>query len=387
MILGGLPATAIEKQGRKMKRVLCVLSSMNAGGAETFLMKIYRQLDKSKYQMDFCVNIFEKGFYDDEINQMGGKIFHIPSKSENIKEFKRQLFDIVKSNRYEYVLRITSNTMGFLDLKIAKKAGARVCVARSSNSNDPGGLYAKIAHFLGRLLYSRYLDVKIAPSDLAAMYTFGKYEYYKGNVKILHNAVDLSVYDYDEVARYEIRNQFNIPKNSIVIGHVGRFVTQKNHSFLVDIFQKYHSIHNNSVLMLVGNGTLENDVTDKVHKLGLQDNVIFTGIRNDIPQLLSAMDVFVFPSLYEGMPNTVIEAQATGLPCVISDTITKEANITGVVNYVSLTESPKQWAQKLLDCVSSQRLDTRNTFLAKKYDIESVAEEFEKIVFCSGDEV
>ena len=125
---------------------------MNAGGAETFLMKIYRQLDKSKYQMDFCVNIFEEGFYDNEIEQMGGKIFHIPSKSDDLKDFKRQLFDIVKSNKYEYVLRITSNTMGFLDLRIAKKAGARVCAARSSNSNDPGGVSVRVAHILGRLL-------------------------------------------------------------------------------------------------------------------------------------------------------------------------------------------------------------------------------------------
>lgn len=363
-----------------MKRVLCVLSSMNAGGAETFLMKIYRQLDKSKYQMDFCVNIFEEGFYDDEIKQMGGKIFHIPSKSENIREFKRQLFDIVKSNKYEYVLRITSNTMGFLDLKIAKKAGARVCAARSSNSNDPGGLNVKIAHFLGRFLYSRYLDVKIAPSDLAAMYTFGKHEYYKGNVKILHNALDLSVYDYDEAARYEIRKQFNIPQNSIVVGHVGRFNTQKNHSFLIDVFQKYHSIHNNSVLMLVGNGALENDVTNKVHNLGLQDNVVFTGVRSDIPQLLSAMDVFVFPSFYEGMPNTVIEAQATGLPCIISDRITKEVDITGLVKFMDIEERPMDWAEEIDKRKKVPRASTTDVFRKKRYDIVSATDDFVQII-------
>ena len=354
---------------------------MNAGGAETFLMKIYRQLDKSKYQMDFCVNIFEEGFYDNEIEQMGGKIFHIPSKSDDLKDFKRQLFDIVKSNKYEYVLRITSNTMGFLDLRIAKKAGARVCAARSSNSNDPGGVSVRVAHILGRLLFSRFVDVKIAPSDLAAVYTFGKREYCKGNIQILNNAVDLSVFDYDESARYEIRKQFDIPQNSTVIGHVGRFNTQKNHSFLIDVFQKYHRIHADSILLLVGNGTLENEVKNKVHQLGLKDNVVFTGVRNDIPQLLSAMDVFVFPSFYEGMPNTVIEAQATGLPCIISDRITKEADIAGLVTFKDIEESPIEWAEEIDKIEKTPRISTTDIFKSKRYDIVSAAEDFVKIIF------
>ena len=185
---------------------------MNAGGAEGFLMKVYRGLDKSKYQMDFCINVREKCFYEDEILAMGGKIYRIPSKSENLKEFKRQLAETVCNNGYDHVIRVTSSAMGFMDLKIAKKAGARVCCARSSNSSDGDGLKAKVAHRLGRLLYRRYVDVRIAPSDLAAKYTFGNAVYARGGVNIVHNGVDLSVFRYDAQARDVIRAELSVPQ-------------------------------------------------------------------------------------------------------------------------------------------------------------------------------
>ena len=298
--------------------MLCILSCMNAGGAETFLMKIYRKIDRTKYQMDFCVNVFEEGFYDKEITQMGGRIFRIPAKSDSLKEFKRQLSSIIKSQKYNSVLRITSNTMGFLDLKVAKKAGAKVCAARSSNSNDPAGIKAKIAHKLGRFLYGKYVDIKIAPSDLAAIYTFGERTYQKGEVKILRNALDLDVYMYDSEERKRIRKEFGVKDSDILCGHVGRFSAQKNHIFLIDIFSALCKKRSNYKLLLVGRGELEEQIRKKCAQEGLSDRVIFAGVRSDIPAVLSAMDVFVFPSLYEGMPNTVIEAYAYGKPVIAS---------------------------------------------------------------------
>lgn len=303
-----------------MKRVLCLISGMNSGGAETFLMKLYRKIDKNSYQMDFCVNIKEEGFYDKEILEMGGKIYHIPSKSENVRKFKKSLTEIIKNEKYEYVLRITSNTMGFMDLKIAKKAGAKVCAARSSNSNDPQELKMKIAHILGRILYGKYVDVKIAPSELAGIYTFGENEYNKHNVHILKNAVDLEQYKYSDQNRKNIRSELGISDDDIVCGHIGRFSKQKNHKHLIEIFNSLLKKSPNAKLILVGEGELQQDVIKQCKQLGIQENVYFLGVRSDIPAILSAMDVFVFPSLYEGMPNTVIEAQATGLSCVISDT-------------------------------------------------------------------
>ena len=364
-----------------MKRLLCLISNMNTGGAETFLMKIYRNLDLSKYQIDFAVNYQDENFYEKEINSLGGKIYRIPSKSQSVKKFKEQLSKLIKENKYEYVLRITSSAMGFMDLKIAKKAGAKICSVRSSNSSDGGGLKAFVAHRLGRLLYNKYVDVKFAPSDLAAEYTFGKKAVDSGNVTILHNAVDLNVFHYDKDGREIVRKEFNISKDKLVIGHIGRFMTQKNHIFLLDIFKEICDKNDNAVLMLVGKGELEQQIKDKIKLLGLTEKVIFTGIRADIPQMLSAMDVFVFPSFYEGMPNTVIEAQSTGLPCVIADTITKEADITGLVNYLSLNDSAKVWAEKALSIVEKERRDTKADFIKNGYDIESVVANFTQLVF------
>lgn len=364
-----------------MKRLLCIISAMNAGGAETFLMKLYRKLDKTKYQMDFCVNEPKKGFYDEEIESLGGKIYVIPSKSENIKRFKKGLFNVVEKNHYEYVLRVTSNAMGFYDLKVAKDAGAKRCIARSSNSSDGDGWKIKIAHILGRMFYQKYVDIKLAPSDLAARYTFGDKEYEKGSVKILHNAIDVDCFQYSENSRKRIRNEFGISDDCYVVGHIGRISKQKNHDFIIDIFSDIVSKHPNSKLMLVGKGELENQIRDKVDKLYLEDKVILTGVRSDIPALLSAFDVFLFPSLYEGMPNTVIEAQASGLPCIISDTITKEANITGLVYYVPLNVSKKKWADIVLSFISKNRINTKEEFLKEKYDIDSIVKEFENIVF------
>ena len=353
---------------------------MNAGGAEGFLMKVYRELDKSRYQMDFCINVKEKCFYEDEITAMGGKIYRIPSKSEDLAQFKKQLTNVIKENGYDNVLRITSSAMGFMDLKVAKKAGARVCCARSSNASDGDGLKAKVAHRLGRVLYNRYVDVKVAPSDLAARYTFGDGVYEKGGVNIVHNCVDLGVFKFYPEKREEIRKEFSIGDEIKLVGHVGRFDEQKTHTFLLDIFKKLHDTDPNTKLLLVGKGALQEKMQERAAELGIGDSVIFAGVRSDVPHLLSAMDVFAFPSFYEGMPNTVIEAQATGLPCVIADTITREADITGLVEYLPLGNAA-EWAERVAAAVRSERADTHPSFISNKYDIGSVVEEFVKNMY------
>lgn len=363
-----------------MKRMICVLSSMNTGGAETFLMKIYRQMDRAQYQMDFCISTPDKSFYEDEILSMGGRVYHIPSKSDSLKTFSEQLGKLIRENGYKYVLRITSNAMGFLDLKIAKKAGAKICAARSSNSSDGTGWKLWVAHRLGRLLYGKYVDVKFAPSDLAARYTFGNRAYKAGKVSILHNAVDLRFFSYDESNRTQVRKEFGVAENTLLVGHVGRFDVQKNHTFLLRIFNEMLQEKPDSKLLLVGNGTLEKQLRDEVVQLGITDNVIFAGVRSDIPRVLSAMDVFVFPSLYEGMPNTVIESQATGLPCVIADTITRQADITGLVEYLPLGNA-QMWADRALAAVKEQRADTKKSFIDNKYDIESTTNYFIELIF------
>lgn len=364
-----------------MKRILCLVSSMNVGGAETFLMKLYRKIDRTEYQMDFCVNIFEDGFYDKEIVKMGGKIYHIPSKTQNLHKFKKQLSELIKSYDYKCVLRITSNALGFMDLKIAKKAGAQVCIARSSNSSDSMGIVSYMAHKIGGLLYSKYVDVKIAPSDLAACYTFGKDAYNHGCVKILRNALDLDLYRFSSEDRINLRQEFGISDDEVLCGHIGRFSKQKNHRFLLDVFFELSKKNSNYKLVLIGIGELEEEVKAQCMRLGLNERVIFAGLRNDIPAVLSAMDLFLFPSLYEGMPNTVIEAQATGLPCIISDRITKEAKITDKVYYLPINGNVEPWAECITQIDTRERVTNNQELKKHGYDIQDVICEFNDIVF------
>lgn len=370
---------SIEENGdEKMKRLLCILSNMNTGGAETFLMKLYREIDRTRYQMDFCVNSKSGDYYEKEIIDLGGRIYRIPSKSENLKLFKKSLFNIVKNNEYEYVLRVTSNAGGFLDLKIAKEAGAKVCVARSSNSNDAAGLKTAITHRVGKVFLKKYVDVKLAPSDLAAIYTFGRKDFEDNSVIILNNGIDLDFYKYREEGRSQIRNEFGIKEDEILCGHIGRFNKQKNHDFLIDIFSSLYTENQKIKLLLVGNGDLECEIRNKVARLGLSEKVIFAGVRGDIPDLLSAMDIFIFPSSYEGMPNTVIEAQACGLTCIISDSITRQVALKNNLYFESIKDSPESWARNIMKYTKCKDRDLSRL---TDYDIKKIAKEFCSVVF------
>ena len=365
-----------------MKRLLCIVGGMNAGGAETFLMKMYRKLDRSKYQMDFAVTISSECFYDNEILSMGGKIYKITAKSKNpIKNFN-DIKKIVLDNKYDSVLRTSEHSLSALELLAAKQSGARIRIFRSSNSKATIGLKpSKLLHKLCAFMPKKFANVKFAPSTEAATFMFGKKVIENGEVFILHNGVDLNVFRFDKTARTEIREEFGLRNEQLLVGHIGRFMTQKNHAFLLEIFKQIAQKNENAVLMLVGKGELEAEIKEKIQTLGLDDKVIFTGVRSDVPKLLSAMDVFVFPSFYEGMPNTVIEAQATGLPCVIADTITKEADITGLVQYLPLSLSAEDWADRALKSVTEERKDTKQDFIEHKYDVESVLKEFVSLVF------
>ena len=364
-----------------MKRLLCILSGMNIGGAETFLMKVYRHLDRTRYQMDFCINHAERQAYEDEIVTLGGRLFRVPSKSADLKGFKSALFDVISRNDYKYVLRVTSNAMGFLDLKIAHKAGACVCAVRTSSAGGDVRVKEKIAHRVGRVLYGRYVNCKIAPSDLAAVHTFGHRSYAAGEVHMIRNAVDLDLFRYDAVGALRVRREFGIPADGHVVGHVGRLDAEKNHRYLFRVFSELLKQDETAWLLLAGKGSLERELRSYANELGIGDRVVFAGVRQDIPALMSSMDAFVFPSLYEGMPNTVIEAQATGLPCVVADTITREATVAGDVKFLPLTESVSEWVCAVQKAFTLQRLNPTSEFMRQGYEICSVVREFEKIIF------
>ena len=362
-----------------MKRILCVLSSLEAGGAETFLMKVCRAISSEEYQVDFIVSK-GNGCYTQEVLNRGGQIYKIPMRTKSPFHALNGIRKIVKNNGYETVLKLGDTPVAALDLIAAKMGGARCLAMRSCNALTGISLKKKCINMLLRPALNAVANVKLAPSMLAAEFTFGKRVAHK-QAHLLHNGVDLNVFRYDTEGRREIRREFSL-ENKLVVGHVGRFHRQKNHLYLLEVFAKIRKQREDAVLLLVGTGDLESQIRDRINEMGLADAVIFTGLRFDIPRLLSAMDVFVFPSFHEGMPNTVIEAQATGLPCVIADTITREADITGLVQYLSLESTPEDWARAALSAVNTERVDTKQAFMDHGYDIEGVAREFMQLLGC-----
>lgn len=364
-----------------MKRLLCIVSIMDAGGAETFLMKLYRNIDREKYQMDFAVSSNQEGIYNKEIESLGGRVFFIGTKLDGAFKNAINLYKLIKREKYDYVLKTSHLSVAAIDLLVAKLAGVKVRVYRSSNSNATSSttiekISQKVFSFLPRV----FANVKIAPSTEAAEYVFGKGCVRKGKAEILKNGLDLNTYCFNEIGREKIREEFSI-SDKFVVGHIGRFNKQKNHIFLIKIFKEIKKINTNAVLLLVGEGELKEEIKEQVKKEGIKNSVIFAGKRKDIPQLLSAMDVFVFPSFFEGMPNTVIEAQSTGLSCLISDSVTKEAKICKNVEYISLEQSPQEWAEKALSTNNNDREKGKEKLKEAGYDISKVSNRFIELVF------
>lgn len=363
-----------------MNRVLCLTSGLDAGGAETFMMKLLRNMDRTQCMMDFCVGNEKEGLYEKEAVSLGAAVHHIPLKTKNIRLFTKELQKVLNENKYDAVLRLGDTYIATYDLWIAKFCGVKRRAMRSCNASCSGGSMSQFLHKILRKPLTSVANIKLAPSTEAAEYTFGSGAVKQGKVHILHNAIDLSTFHYKEEERNRICNEFNL-QNKTVFCHIGRFSKQKNHEFLMEVFKEIEKKDSRAILLLVGTGELQPNIVDQAKKLGLSDKIIFTGVRTDIPAILSASDVFILPSLYEGLPNTVVEAQTTGLPCIISDTITKEADITGLVEYLPLGNA-SVWAEKCLIASKKQRrTDTKEAFLSHQYDIETIVREFEQLIF------
>lgn len=362
-----------------MKRLLCITANMNAGGAETFLMKIYRNIDKSKYQMDFVVSYSGKNFYEDEIKKMGGKIFYVPPKSKNFIKSFFGIKKIVKDNNYIYVIRVNEHSLSTIDLLAARFGGAKKIIMRSSNANS-GSSFKVFLHKIFRPLAIVVPNIKIAPSTEAAKYTFGKKQVEKQKVIILKNGLDIEQFTFDSEVRNKIRDDLKL-NDKFVVGHIGRFNEQKNHLKLIEIFNELHKKNSKSILVLVGKGTLEEQIKSKVKQFGLEHCVLFLGEKSNVSQLLFAFDVLVFPSIYEGMPNVIIESQTTGLKCIVSDSITKEANVNGLVEFLSLSAPIEEWCNEILKNNSINRTKSASQMKDCGYDIIDVTRKFEKIIF------
>lgn len=352
-----------------MKRILHVFGKLDRGGAETMIMNLYRKIDRNNLQFDFVVHTEEVGDYESEILKYGGAIYRVPSYRGNnhfqyVQAWK-QLLD--EHPEFEIVHGHVRSTAAIY-LYMAKHRG-KITISHSHSTTSGNGFSAQIKNILQ--LPIRYIaDYMVAPSEAAAIWLFGKNVVNKSNFFVLKNSIDAKLYTYNESTRLRIREQLNI-ENKFVIGHVGRFHQLKNHEFLIDIFYEILKKNKDSVLMLIGDGELYSIIKNKVSLLGIKDQVLFLGKKENVYDYYQAMDMFVFPSYYEGLGLVVIEAQAAGLKSIVSSRIPKEAYLSELVVPLSLDLSVESWSEAILNNKDYLRLNTFKNIEEQDYDIDS----------------
>ncbi|WP_226670494.1 glycosyltransferase family 1 protein [Metabacillus litoralis] len=353
-------------------RILQVFAQMNRGGAETMIMNLYRNIDRSLIQFDFIVHTEDKCAFDDEIKNLGGRIFRIPAYNGKNHMIYKKKWKCFFDDHPEYkIVHGHVRSTAYIYLKIAKKYGI-VTVAHSHSTSSGNGVPAIIKNIFQYPI--RYVaDHFLACSKEAGEWLFGNKTCRKSNFHILKNAISTKDFVFNTELREKRRKEFELG-DKFVVGHVGRFNNPKNHDFIVDIFKAVHEKHSNSVLMLIGEGDLRQSIEKKVNDLGLTDHVIFAGVRSDIPELLQAIDIFLFPSLYEGLGIVVIEAQTAGLQCLVSKGVPKEVSITNLVEFISLKKRSCEWADVVLKYLEYERLDLYDVVEKSGYDIVNTAE-------------
>ncbi len=360
-----------------MLKVLQVFGGLDCGGAQSMLMNVYDNLDYSKIQFDFVKHSETDNFYGAKIQKMGGQIYECPRyKVYNHFAYKRWWKKFFKSHPEYKVVHSHVRSTASIILKIAKKFGL-ITISHSHSTSNGKGIKALIKKFLQRNIV-KYSDNCFACSKNSGEWLFGKEIVNSNKFKVVPNAIDTDNFAFDKRARNDIREELGIQDN-FVIGHVGRFSGMKNHAFMLDLLPAILKEKENSIILFVGDGELKKQIEDLVRDKGLEKNVKFLGLRSDVPKVLSAFDCFLFPSVWEGLPVAVIEAQANGLPVIMSDVITDEVKITNLVTKISLEDSKEKWVTEIVN--SARDIDNkRKDEIAKSgYEIQSSSKTLQEI--------
>lgn len=348
-------------------RVLQVVTHMNRGGLENMIMNYYRKIDRTKVQFDFLTHRAEENQdFADEIKKLGGKIYHVSRLNPFSYRYLSELNNFFQTHKEYRVIHVHQDCLSGVILKVAKKNGVPVRIAHCHNSNQDKGI-----KYIIKLIYKKNIKV-YATKLFACGDKSGKWMFETDKFETLPNAINAKEYIFDASRRNTMRKELNLGE-SYVIGHVGRFSKVKNHEFLLDVFESINRLDKNTKLLLVGTGERKKDIEKIVKEKKLEENVIFTGLRTDINVIMQAIDVFVLPSLYEGLPVTMVEAQAAGLPCVISDRVPLECKITENVEQLSLDSSINGWADVIMKYQNYQRKNAYQTIVDKNFDIENNA--------------
>lgn len=359
-------------------RVLHFQGRMGLGGAETFMMNTYRNIDRSKVQFDFLLydDYKEVSPYHDEIERLGGRIFYVTNPKKNIIKYIREVRRLLKKQTFDIIHSQVFFGSG-LNVLLASKAGIKKRIVHShatSHESEKNIIFKIIKKLLDKLMF-RYSTDFLACSNDAGYALFGKNK----NFIFVPNGIDLDKYREKKQPTSNIRAELGIRENTFVVGNVGRFEMQKNHTFLIDIFKSIIESQPNSHLLLIGEGSLEEQIKRKVKEMGLENNVAFLGLRNDISDILKEIDVFLMPSLYEGLPISAVEAQASGNKLVLSDTISKETKLTENVQFISLEKPAEYWK----NCVLSEPFHNKALSELEKYDMKNTSRIMESI-YLSG---
>lgn len=361
-------------------RVLHVLGTTNLGGAESRIMELYRCIDRSKVQFDFLVHTTEEGHYSKEIRELGGKIYSLPRfKVVNLAEYKKAIRQFFKEHQEFVAVQGHMTSTASIYLPIAKKENPSVVtIAHARSAGVDKGAKGYVTKLLRSSLKHK-ADYCFTCSEEAGIAVFGKKWVEQGNVWTIPNAIDAKRFQYNEVVRKEVREELGI-QDKFVIGHVGRFGFMKNHTYLVDIFAELCKSREDMALVLIGKGEEEATIHDKLKALGIEDKVLFLGNKFDVERYYQAFDYFVFPSTFEGLPGSVVEAQAAGLHCLISDRITREVALTDLVSYRSIEEEPKLWAEEILKNAREAflRKDMQEAIAKKDFDVNTQAARMEE---------
>lgn len=369
-------------------RVLHITEMLQAGGIESFIMNVYRNIDRSKVQFDFLLTRDEEEFYDEEVKTLGGRKITInvdKKKNVFVRVFleSKQLYKILKNSDYNIVHVHSGTPLRVLYLVAAKLANVKTRIYHSHSAEVKGPhSMLKIKKQIFKCLKTLFKFVGtdfFACSEAAAEWMYPQNLLKNNQVKVIYNGIELDKFKFNPEVRSQYRKELGIEDN-FVIGHIGRFTNQKNHDFLIDIFNELYKMDKTARLLLIGAGELEDDIHKKVERLGLSDKVLFLGVRSDVNKIMQSMDVFLLPSNYEGLPVVGVEAQAAGLQCVFSDNVTKEVAITQNTQFMSLSEPNNEWAKYISSLKNTEsKKNTSDSITRNGYNIEKTVKELESL--------
>tara|TARA_R110002033_G_scaffold143987_1_gene182085 strand:- start:2326 stop:3465 length:1140 start_codon:yes stop_codon:yes gene_type:complete len=364
-------------------RVLQVFTIMNRGGAESMIMNYYRNINRDKIQFDFLVHRKEKGSFDDEINSLGGRIYNLnPINPIFPNLYYKELRTFFKHHQEFNVIHSHLNTFSCFPLKIAAEfnipcriAHAHIAIADIKlndllhNKESPKELVKKLIKLQLRKKIHKYCSHYFSCGEKAGKWLFGD----ETNFTIINNAIDAKKFKYNKQVSDAYRKELNL-ENKLVIGHVGRFNSQKNHSYLLHIFANLLKKQSNSILVLIGDGDMRKQIQEEAKKLNIEDKLLLLGVRTDVPQIYQMLDIFVFPSFYEGLPVTLIEAQAAGIKILASDSITNEVSITEDIEFLSINYSTDIWVENILQKIRYKKNDNFELIKKRGFDINMNAD-------------